>query len=65
MVWVMQSRRFDAELARAGAKHLLIELPWATHAFDCNLSGPGGQISTHCTDWFRANLFNSPTEIGK
>lgn len=47
MVWVKQSQRLDAKLTEAGVKHQFLELPWATHVFDYNLNGPGGQL----TEW--------------
>ena len=40
------SRRLDLKLANAGVRHYLLRLPWATHGFDFNLDGPGGQLST-------------------
>jgi len=33
-------------------KYALITLPWATHGFDFNLNGPGGQISTYYVEQF-------------
>lgn len=38
--------RLDKKLDRLSVKHYDIYLPWATHAFDWTLNGPGGQIST-------------------
>jgi hypothetical protein len=35
-----------------GMPHLLLRLPWATHSFDFNFSGPGGQISTYAIEHF-------------
>ncbi len=46
LVWFKQSQRLDAKLKEVGAPHFLVRLPWATHAFDYNYNGPGGQIST-------------------
>ena len=43
LVWVQQSRRLNKQLEKVGAKHFYIELPWATHGFDSNFNGPGGQ----------------------
>lgn len=45
LVWVAQSRRFAKKLAELGIDHTFVELPWATHAFDFNMNGPGGQIA--------------------
>ncbi|MEO8350345.1 MAG: alpha/beta hydrolase [Chthoniobacteraceae bacterium] len=46
LVWFKQSERLDGRLSEVGAPHFLVRLPWATHAFDYNYNGPGGQIST-------------------
>jgi acetyl esterase/lipase len=40
----VHSRRLAAHLAAHGRPHLLLELPWATHGFEANLAGPGGQL---------------------
>ncbi len=47
-----QSERLDLRLERAGARHLLVKLPWAIHECDRNLSGPCGQISTYALERF-------------
>lgn len=52
LVWHQQSVRLEAKLAEAGVRHLFISLPWATHAFDVNLSGPGGQLSVYALEAF-------------
>jgi acetyl esterase/lipase len=41
------SRRLNLKLQQNGIKHYLLKLPWATHGFDFNLNGPGGQLSTY------------------
>jgi hypothetical protein len=33
-----------------------VELPWATHAFDFNLHGPGGQLTRFALEWFLAGV---------
>ena len=38
--------RLGKKLDSLGVTHYDIYLPWATHAFDYTLNGPGGQIST-------------------
>ena len=38
--------RLGKKLDAAGGKHYDVYLPWATHAFDYTLNGPGGQLST-------------------
>ena len=54
LVAVMQSRRLAEKLRAANVRSRLIELPWATHAFDYNFSGPGGQIATYAVERFLA-----------
>ncbi len=56
LVWVKQSRRFASVLLEKGAPHAFIELPWATHAFDYNFDGPGGQITRYAVGRFLANI---------
>ncbi|GAB2688678.1 hypothetical protein GCM10027037_09040 [Mucilaginibacter koreensis] len=41
------SQRLNAKLQQYGIKHYFLTLPWATHGFDYNLRGPGGQLSTY------------------
>ena len=41
------SRRLELKLEQYGVKHYWLKLPWATHGFDFNLRGPGGQLSTY------------------
>ena len=52
LVWHRQSTRLDARLAAAGVPHLFLSLPWATHAVEFNLHGPGGQLATYALEWF-------------
>jgi len=54
LVWFRQSARLDARLNALGTPHYFIKLPWATHAFDYNIHGPGGQISTYAVETFLA-----------
>ncbi|WP_214073619.1 alpha/beta hydrolase [Mucilaginibacter sp. dw_454] len=46
------SRRLNEKLNRFGIKHYWLKLPWATHGFDYNLNGPGGQLSTYAVERF-------------
>ncbi|MDB4921931.1 alpha/beta hydrolase [Mucilaginibacter sp.] len=46
------SRRLNLKLQQNGIKHYLLKLPWATHGFDYNLNGPGGQLSTYAVEFF-------------
>jgi acetyl esterase/lipase len=52
IAWHMHSLRLDESLGRAGVPRCYVALPWATHAFDFTLRGPGGQLSTFAVDWF-------------
>ncbi|MFZ9682902.1 MAG: alpha/beta hydrolase, partial [Cephaloticoccus sp.] len=52
LVWRRHSERLAAALAAAGRPHLLLELPWATHAFEYHLAGPGGQLTACAVRWF-------------
>lgn len=52
LVWRRQSERLAEKLTHAGARCLLVELPWATHAFDYDLRTPGGQMSRYAIEWF-------------
>lgn len=52
LVWRRHSERLAAQLSEAGRPHLFIELPWATHAFEYHLAGPGGQLTTFAVEWF-------------
>ena len=45
LVWYRHSRRLKARLAEIGVPVTHLECPWATHAFDFNPDGPGGQLA--------------------
>lgn len=51
------SIRLNKKLAANGIKHFFLSLPWATHGFDYNLKGPGGQLSTYAVERFLRNVF--------
>lgn len=50
------SRRLNEKLQQNGIKHYWLKLPWATHGFDFNLTGPGGQLSTYAVEVFLSNI---------
>lgn len=56
LVSPVQSERLAEALDRAGRRHLLLILPWATHGCDFNFSGPCGQISTFAIEQFLAQV---------
>jgi acetyl esterase/lipase len=56
LVWHKQSERLDARLEENSVPHVFVSLPWATHAFDYNLNGPGGQIALYSLENFLAGV---------
>jgi acetyl esterase/lipase len=52
LVWHRQSERLHERLDQLGVPNVFISLPWATHAFDFNPHGPGGQLSEFAIDEF-------------
>ena len=40
LVFARETRRLQERLADANGPHLYIEMPWATHGMDANLTGP-------------------------
>jgi acetyl esterase/lipase len=54
LVWHRQSERLAAKLAAERVPHVFVSLPWATHAFEYNLQGPGGQLTTYAVGGFLA-----------
>lgn len=54
LVWYRHSERLEAKLREAGVPCLHVALPWATHAFEYNLHGPGGQLTTYALEGFLA-----------
>lgn len=45
LVWVRHSRRLAARLAEAEVPHLLLEMPWTTHACELTDRGPAGRLT--------------------
>ncbi|MEI6466624.1 MAG: alpha/beta hydrolase [Verrucomicrobiota bacterium] len=64
LVWHRHSQRLDAKLAEAGVPRVLLELPWATHGFEYNLHGPGGQLTTYAVAWFLAAVRDGNYKFG-
>lgn len=52
LVSPIHSKKLDKKLQEKGIKHFYLNLPWATHGFDYNLNGPGGQLSTYVVERF-------------
>jgi len=53
--------RLIKKLQPAGVKYYFLQLPWATHGFDFNLNGPGGQLSTYAVETFLNTVCSAPT----
>lgn len=50
---VEQSQRFAATLTAAKRPNTLVEIPWATHAYDTiDFNSPGAQLTTYSIEWF-------------
>ncbi len=47
LAWYRHSERLAARLTELGVPHTHLQLPWATHGFDFNPDGPGGQLADH------------------
>lgn len=52
--WYRHSSRLAARLEELKVPYYYLELPWATHAFDFNPDGPGGQLESYALEWFLA-----------
>jgi acetyl esterase/lipase len=47
LAWYRHSERLAARLLELGVPHYQLQLPWATHGFDFNPDGPGGQLADY------------------
>ena len=56
LVWVQQSQRYSDRLRSLEVRQVFLRLPWATHAFDYNFNGPGGQIAQWSIERFLASV---------
>jgi acetyl esterase/lipase len=52
LTWSRHSERLNARLEELGVPHYYLSLPWATHGFDFNPDGPGGQLADCAIDAF-------------
>ncbi len=57
LVWSRQSERLEARLRDLRVPVTYLSLPWATHGFDFNLAGPGGQLFTQTLRRFLMQVF--------
>lgn len=62
LVWVRHSYRLRESLKNQGKTVFFLELPWATHAFDFNPAGPGGQLEYYAMVWFLDSIFKGKTK---
>ena len=49
--------RLDNKLNKAGVKHFVLSLPWATHGCDYSINGPSGQLSFYAVERFLELVF--------
>ncbi len=54
LAWDRHSERLTARLQELGVPHYYLRLPWATHGFDFNPDGPGGQLAGYAIGEFLA-----------
>ena len=52
LVWHRQSERLARRLGEAGVPHLLLSLPWATHALEYNGQPERAVFGTYALAWF-------------
>ncbi len=52
LVTYIHAIKLSAKLSDCKVPHYWLNLPWATHGFDYNLYGPGGQLSTFAVEQF-------------
>ncbi len=52
LVTYIHSIKLSVKLLENHIPHYWLKLPWATHGFDYNLYGPGGQLSTFAVEQF-------------
>jgi acetyl esterase/lipase len=57
LVWFRHTERLYSKLQDAGVPSSYISIPWATHGFDYNPTGPGGLLSTHFVERFLQKIF--------
>jgi hypothetical protein len=43
--------------------HYYLKLPWATHGFDFNPDGPGGQLDGYAMESFLSALFTRDRQV--
>ena len=56
LVWERHTQRLAERLKAAEVPHAVVWLPWATHAFEYELNGPGGQVTRYALGRFLAGV---------
>ncbi len=56
LAWYRHSERLAARLQELRVPHYFVRLPWATHGFDFNPDGPGGQLADYAIRRFLATV---------
>lgn len=56
LVWHRHSVRLATALTESKVPCAFVSLPWATHAFEVNPHGPGGQLAGFAMEWFLASV---------
>ncbi len=64
LVWHRQSERLAERLAACGVPHYFLDLPWATHAFDYTLRGPGGWVWCYTLEWYLKAVLSTAERRG-
>ncbi len=64
LVWHRQSERLAARLRELKVPVALLSLPWATHGFDFNLAGPGGQLFTQTLGVSSSGFLHNGLTVG-
>lgn len=63
LAWSRHSERLSGRLGELGVPHHYLSLPWATHGFDFNPDGPGGQLAGYAIETFLATV-TAPQSTG-
>jgi acetyl esterase/lipase len=56
LAWSRHSERLAGRLGELGVRHYYLRLPWATHGFDFNPDGPGGQLADFAIGRFLSSV---------
>jgi acetyl esterase/lipase len=60
LTWYKHSERLALHLNARNVPFGFVLMPWATHGYDFNLNGPGGQISTKAIEYFLREFTGPP-----